>query len=105
MIKAINTYVTPVLIFSFRIVKWMPTDLENLQTKTRTLLTRHRFHYSCAAKERPLSNLKNRCFNFFSSWCSYFLNILFNKSDPEFYFVVSQWQMGGRGLTDISAVQ
>ena len=34
-IKTINTYVTPVLTFSFGIVKWTPTDLENLQTKTR----------------------------------------------------------------------
>jgi len=30
MIKAINTYATPVLTFSFGIVKWTPTDLENL---------------------------------------------------------------------------
>jgi hypothetical protein len=30
MIKAINAYMTPVLNFSFGIVKWMPTDLENL---------------------------------------------------------------------------
>ena len=49
---AINTYVTPVLTFSFAIVKWTPTDLENLQTKTRTLLTRYRFHHPRAAKER-----------------------------------------------------
>ena len=52
MIKAINTYVTPVLTFSFGIMKWTPTDLENLQTKTRALLTRYRFHHPRAAKER-----------------------------------------------------
>jgi hypothetical protein len=52
MIKAINTYVNPVLTFSFRIVKWMPTVLENLQTKTKTLLTRYRFHHPRSAKER-----------------------------------------------------
>ena len=52
MIKVINTYATLVLSFSFRIVKWTPTDLENLQTKMRTLLTRFRFHHPCAAKER-----------------------------------------------------
>jgi hypothetical protein len=52
MIKAINTYATPVLTFSFRKVKWMPTDLQNLQTKMRTLLTRCRFHHPHAAKER-----------------------------------------------------
>ena len=51
-IKAINTYVTPVLTFSFGIVKWTPTDLGNPQTKTRTLLTRYRFHHPRAAKER-----------------------------------------------------
>jgi len=52
MIKAINTYVTPVLTFSFRMVKWTPTDLQNLQTKMRTLHTRYRFHHPRAAKER-----------------------------------------------------
>jgi len=51
-IKAINTYATPVLNFSFGIVKWTPTDLENLQTKMRTLLTRYRFHHPRVAKER-----------------------------------------------------
>jgi hypothetical protein len=30
MMEAINTYTTPVLTFSFGIVKWTPTDLENL---------------------------------------------------------------------------
>jgi len=39
------------LTFSFGIVKWSPTDLENLQTKMRTLLTRYRFHHPRAAKE------------------------------------------------------
>ena len=33
MIKAINTYAAPVPTFSFGIVKWTPTDLENFQTK------------------------------------------------------------------------
>jgi hypothetical protein len=51
-IKAINTYATPVLTFSFGIVKWTPTDLENLQTKTTALLTRYRFQHPRAAKER-----------------------------------------------------
>jgi hypothetical protein len=52
MIKAINIYMNPVLTFSFRIVKWMPTDLENLQTRTTTLLTRYRFYHLRSAKER-----------------------------------------------------
>jgi len=68
IIKAINAYTTPVLTFSFGIVKWMPTDLENLQTKTRMLLTRYRYHHTRAAKER----------------------------------ITLPWQMGGRGLTDVT---
>ena len=51
-INAINIYATPVLTFSFGIVKWTPTDLENLHTKTRMLFTRYRFHHPRAAKER-----------------------------------------------------
>ena len=51
-IKAINTYATSVLTFGFGIVKWTPTDLENLQIKTRTLLTWYRLHHPRAAKER-----------------------------------------------------
>ena len=50
-IKAINTYATAVLTYSFGIAKWTPTDLENLQTKMRMLLTRYRFHHPRAAKE------------------------------------------------------
>ena len=49
IIKAINAYTTPVLTFSFGIVKWTPTDLQNLQTKRRALLTRYRFHH-CKGK-------------------------------------------------------
>jgi hypothetical protein len=36
-VEAVNTYATPVLTFSFRIVTWALTDLENLQAKTRVL--------------------------------------------------------------------
>jgi hypothetical protein len=51
-IKTINTYAIPVLTFSFGIVKWTPTDLDNLQVRTRALLTRHRIQRPRAAKER-----------------------------------------------------
>ena len=50
-IKAINTYAIPVLTFSFGIVKWTPTDLENVLTKMRTLLIIYRFHHPNAAKK------------------------------------------------------
>ena len=51
-IKAISTYTTAVPTFSFEIVKWTPTVLENLQNQKRTLLTRYGFHHPRAAKER-----------------------------------------------------
>jgi len=41
--KAVNTYVNPALTLSLGIVKWTTTDLENLQTKMRMLLTIFRF--------------------------------------------------------------
>jgi hypothetical protein len=55
MIKAINTYAIPVLTFSFGIVKWTPTDLEKLQTKTRMLFTRYRIHHPPCCKEKTYS--------------------------------------------------
>jgi D-mannonate dehydratase len=57
-IKAINTYTIPVLTFSFGIVKWTPTDLEKLQTKTITLLTRYSFHHPHTTKENLLYQSK-----------------------------------------------
>jgi hypothetical protein len=51
-IKAVNTYAISVLTLSFGIVKWTPTDLENLQIKTTALLTRCRIHRPRAAKDR-----------------------------------------------------
>ena len=57
-IKAINTYAIPVLSFSFGIVKWTPTDLENLQTKARTLLTRYRFHHPLLQRKDLLYHAK-----------------------------------------------
>jgi hypothetical protein len=50
--KAINTYAIPVLTFSFGIVKRTPTDLENIQIRTRALLTRRRIRRPRAAKQR-----------------------------------------------------
>jgi hypothetical protein len=51
-IKAINTYAIPVLTSSFGIVKWTLRDLDNLQIRTRALLTIYRIHRLRAAKER-----------------------------------------------------
>jgi hypothetical protein len=51
MFKAINTYAIPVLTFSFGIIKWMHADLENLQIKTRALLTRYRIRHPHTTKD------------------------------------------------------
>ena len=58
-IEAINNYATPVLTFSFGIVKWIPTDLENLQIKMRTLLTRYRFHHPVLQRKDLLCHGKS----------------------------------------------
>ena len=49
-IKAINTYATPVLIYGFGIVKWTPTDLENLQTQNENVT--HETDFTTPAPQR-----------------------------------------------------
>ena len=39
---AINTWAVPILTYSFRIIKWSDTDLDNLDRTTRRLLTKFR---------------------------------------------------------------
>ncbi|XP_067139882.1 uncharacterized protein [Centruroides vittatus] len=51
-VKAINTYVIPVLTYSFGVIHWTHTDLEQLQRKTRTTLTKHKQHHPKSATER-----------------------------------------------------
>jgi hypothetical protein len=46
IIKAINTYATPLLVYSFRVIKWPQTDLANIQTKINTLLTKQQRHHA-----------------------------------------------------------
>jgi hypothetical protein len=60
MFKAMNTYAIAVLTFSFGIVKWTPADLENLQIKTRVLLTRYRISPPLCCKGKTHSTTANR---------------------------------------------
>ena len=50
--KAINTYAVPILTYSFGVINWTATDLEDLQRKTRVLMTKHRMHHPKSAVER-----------------------------------------------------
>jgi hypothetical protein len=71
MIETINTWAIPILTYSFGIVKWSETDLDNLDRKTRTLLTKFRFLHPNSSvirlylprKEggRGLLNIKQMC--------------------------------------------
>jgi hypothetical protein len=51
-IKAINTWAIPLLSYSFGILNWTETDLEELNRKTRTLFTEYRVHHPKSAIER-----------------------------------------------------
>lgn len=51
-VRAINTYAIPLLTYSFGIIKWSKTDLENLNILTRTQLTRFRQLHPNSCKER-----------------------------------------------------
>ncbi|VEN54308.1 unnamed protein product [Callosobruchus maculatus] len=50
--KATNTFAIPVLTYSFGIIKWSHTDIENIQIFIRTELTKHRMSHPNACKER-----------------------------------------------------
>lgn len=50
--KAINSYAIPVLQYSFGIVKWSHTDLEGINRKIRTELTKFRKHHPRSSIER-----------------------------------------------------
>lgn len=45
LVKAINTYAIPVLTYSFGIVSWCDTEIERMQRKVRTTLTKYRKHH------------------------------------------------------------
>jgi hypothetical protein len=51
-VKAINTYAVPILTYSFGIIKWTQTDLQELQRLTRTTLSKFRMHHPKSAVER-----------------------------------------------------
>lgn len=58
LFKAINTFAVPILTYSFGIIKWSQTDLENLHILTRSELTRYRKHHPNCCKERVTINRK-----------------------------------------------
>ncbi|XP_030765588.1 uncharacterized protein LOC115889668 [Sitophilus oryzae] len=49
---AINSYAIPIISYTFGTIKWTKTELENIQIKTRTTLTKFRAHHPKAAVER-----------------------------------------------------
>ncbi|KAL1448163.1 hypothetical protein WDU94_000554 [Cyamophila willieti] len=52
MVKAINTYAVPILIYSFGVIRWSNTELEKLNRTIRVSLTQHRSHHPNACIER-----------------------------------------------------
>lgn len=49
---AINAYCVPALTYSFGVIKWSTTELENIKLKTRTTLSSAALHHSRSAIER-----------------------------------------------------
>ncbi|CAB3232935.1 unnamed protein product [Arctia plantaginis] len=52
LIKALNTYAIPILTYSFGIIKWTKTDIEQIERTTRTTLTKHNNLHPKSAIER-----------------------------------------------------
>ncbi|KAJ8957182.1 hypothetical protein NQ318_007744 [Aromia moschata] len=88
LIKAINSWAVPVLTYSFGIVKWSVTDLDELDRLTRRLLTKFRqLHTNSSVIRlylprrrggRGLLNIKNQCLNQEAS----LRRKILNKRDP-----------------------
>ena len=51
-IKSINTYAIPVLTYSFGIINWTQTELQNLQRLIRTTMTKYKMHHPKSCVER-----------------------------------------------------
>ncbi|KAL1447199.1 hypothetical protein WDU94_005635 [Cyamophila willieti] len=51
-IKGINTWCIPILTYSFGVVPWTKTDLQDLDRRTRVLMTQYRMHHPKACTER-----------------------------------------------------
>lgn len=52
LFKAINTHAIPILTYSFGVIKWTTTDLEEINRLNRTKLTQHRKHHPNACIQR-----------------------------------------------------
>lgn len=51
-INAINTWVMPTITYTFGVLAWTPTDIQALDRKIRTLLTKYIIHHPKSAIER-----------------------------------------------------
>ncbi|XP_030749987.1 uncharacterized protein LOC115877806 [Sitophilus oryzae] len=51
-VQATNTFVMPTITYSFGIIKWTPTELDELNRSVRTTYTKYRSHHPKACKER-----------------------------------------------------
>jgi hypothetical protein len=84
LIKAINTYAVPLLTYSFGVIKWSKTNLQNINIQTRILFTKFgKHHPKCAIERfnlprenggRGFSNLEILQHNQIASLKNYFLN-------------------------------
>jgi hypothetical protein len=52
LIKAVNTYAVPLLTYSFGVIKWSKTNLQNINIQTRVLFTKFCKHHPKSAIER-----------------------------------------------------
>jgi hypothetical protein len=84
LIKAVNTYAVPLLTYSFGVIKWSKTNLQNINIQTRVRFTKFCKHHPKSAIERfnlprenggrGFSNLEILQHNQIASLKNYFLN-------------------------------
>lgn len=82
MVKALNAYCSAVLFYSFGVIPWTKTDLEEIMRRQRALMTQYRYHHPKSAIERlylprkeggrGLVDIKNICYSQVNNMRNYF---------------------------------
>jgi hypothetical protein len=107
LIKAVNTYAVPLLTYSFGIIKWYKTNLQNINIQTRVLFTKFCKHHPKSAIERfnlprenggrGFSNLEILQHNQIASLKNYFLN----RDIPDTIANIKQKSLHGRYFKEL----
>ncbi|XP_060534521.1 uncharacterized protein LOC132706940 [Cylas formicarius] len=101
MATAINSYAVPAVAYSFGIVDWTPTELDDLNRTLRTSLTKFRAHHPRAGRERvhlQSSALHRAVTGLARSLTPLMLQVTHYQCDPKYSIFELETQWWGKEL-------